>query len=81
VAAAQILHKGVPGDHHLRRPICLQAAHGSQPAHELTVIRFYAIVRVLLDVVPRRWHQFSKHGRVDRCGVGDYLARSHLQRA
>jgi hypothetical protein len=37
VAAAQILHEGVAGDHHLRGPIGLEAAHRSQPVLELTV--------------------------------------------
>jgi len=38
VAAAQILHEGMPGDHDLRCPIRLQSAHPSQPALELPVI-------------------------------------------
>jgi hypothetical protein len=35
------------------------------------------IVRVLLDVVPRRRHEFVEYRRVDRCGVGDHLDRGH----
>ncbi|AGZ40712.1 hypothetical protein AFR_12130 [Actinoplanes friuliensis DSM 7358] len=52
VAAAQVLYGGVTGDHHLCCPIGPQAALGSQPAFELTLIGFYPVVRVLLDVVP-----------------------------
>jgi len=44
------------------------------------VIGLDRIVLVLLDVVPRRRHQFFEHGRVDRCGVGDHLARRHLRK-
>jgi hypothetical protein len=60
VAAAQILHEGVPGDHHLPCVIGSRSAHGFELALELAVIGFYRIVRVLLDVVPRRRHQFFR---------------------
>ncbi|GAA3938429.1 hypothetical protein Aau02nite_70680 [Amorphoplanes auranticolor] len=45
----------------------------------MTVVCFYRVVRILLDVVPRRQHQFFENGRVDRCRVSDHLARDHLQ--
>ncbi|GAA3346873.1 hypothetical protein GCM10020358_59550 [Amorphoplanes nipponensis] len=62
MAAAQILYEGVPGYHYLCCPIGPQSAHGSQPALELTMIGFYPVVRVLLDVVPHRRHQFLTAG-------------------
>jgi hypothetical protein len=43
------------------------------------MICFDRIVRVPLDVVPRRRHQLVKDGGVDRGGVGYHLARGHLQ--
>jgi hypothetical protein len=46
---------------------------------ELTVVGFNGVVGVLLDVVPRRRHQFVEHGGVDRCGAGHHLARDDLQ--
>ena len=57
VAAALILDEGMAGDHHLRALISLKPSHWSRPALELTVIGLYWIVRVLLDVVPRRGYQ------------------------
>jgi hypothetical protein len=62
VAASQILHEGVPGDDHLGCPIGLEFTHRPQSAHELTVIGFDPIVRVLLDVVPGRGQQLVEHG-------------------
>ena len=79
MAAAQILHQGVAGDHHLRGPISLMSPHRSQPAFELTVIGFYRIIRVLLDVMPRRRQQLIDHGGIDRRGVSDHLVRNDLQ--
>ena len=72
VAAAQILDEGVPGDHHLCGAIRLESPHRSQPALELTVIGFYRIVGVLLDVVPRGRDQLVEHAWVDGGGVGDH---------
>jgi hypothetical protein len=43
----------VAGDHNVRGHIRVQAAHRSQPAVELTVISFYPVVRIPLDVLPR----------------------------
>jgi hypothetical protein len=37
------------------------------------------VVRVLLDMVPRRRHQFFEHDRIDRRRVNDHLARDHPQ--
>jgi len=70
VAAAQILEEGVPGDHHVRGPIGWQAAPWSQPALELTVMGFYRVVGVLLEVVPRRRRQSSsaRSAEEGRCG-------------
>ena len=65
VAATQILDEGVAGDHDLGCPISLEAAHRSHPALELTVIGFYGVVGVLLDVVPRRGDQFVEHAGID----------------
>jgi hypothetical protein len=84
VAAAQILHEGVAGDHYLRCPIGSQSAHRSQSALELTVIGFYPVVRLLLDVMPRRQHQFFEHRRADRRGRRQPLGQrrprpAHLQ--
>jgi hypothetical protein len=61
VAAAQILHEGVPGDHHVRGAIGLKSAHRSQSALELAVIRLDRIVGVPLDVMPRRGQQLVEH--------------------
>jgi hypothetical protein len=72
VAAAQILHEGVAVDHHLRGAIGLKPAHRSQPAFELTMVGLDRIVRVLLDVVPRRRNQLAEHTGVDGRGVGDH---------
>jgi hypothetical protein len=80
VAASQILDERMPGDRHLRSPIGLESAHGSQPSLELTVIGLDRVVRVLLDVTPRHRQEFVDHTRVDRCGVGDDLVRDHLER-
>lgn len=74
VSAAKVLDEGVPGDHDLRGPISLQSAHRSEPALELTVVGFDRVVRVLLDVVPRRAQQLIEYGWVDRSGVGNHLA-------
>ncbi len=38
------------------------------------------VVGVLLDVVPGRRCQVVELGRVNRCAVGDYLGRDHLER-
>jgi hypothetical protein len=38
VAAADVLHEGVPGDDHLRGPISSKSAHRSELVFELTVI-------------------------------------------
>jgi hypothetical protein len=46
---------------------------------ELAVVGFDAVVGVLLDVVPGRGDKLVEGGGVDRCGVGDHLARRHLQ--
>jgi hypothetical protein len=59
VAGAQVLHERVAGDHDLRRPSGLQSPHRLEPILESAVIRFYRIVGVLLDVVPRRREQPS----------------------
>ena len=69
----------MPGDDHLRGPVGLQPAHRSESVFELAVIGLDRIVRVSLDVMPRRRDQLVEHGRVDRGGVGDHLARCHLQ--
>jgi hypothetical protein len=79
VAASQILDERMPGDHHLRSPIGLESAHGSQPSLELTVIGLDRVVRVLLDVMPGRRQEFVDHSRVERCDVGDHLVRDHLE--
>jgi hypothetical protein len=46
---------------------------------EAAVVGLYSVVRVLLDVMPRRRQQFIENARVDRCLVGDHLGRSDLQ--
>jgi hypothetical protein len=46
---------------------------------EPAVISFDRVVRVLLDVVPRRRDQLLEHAGVDRGGVGDHLAGCHFQ--
>ena len=79
MATAEVLHEGVPGDDRLRGPVRAQAAHRSEPVLELTVIGLDRIVRVPFDVMPRRRDQLLKHARIDRGGVGDHLARRHLQ--
>jgi len=56
-----------------------QPAHRAQPVFELAVVGFDPVVGIPLDVVPCGGDQFVKHGRVDRCGVGDHLGRGHLQ--
>jgi hypothetical protein len=43
------------------------------------VVSLDGIVRVLLDVMPRRRHQLLEHGRVDRRSVSDGLDRRHHQ--
>ncbi len=65
VAAAQVLHEGVPGDDHLRCSI-LQSAHRSEPALELAVIGLDRVVRVLIDMMPCGRSQFVQHSGVDR---------------
>ena len=79
VSAAEVLYEGVPGDDCLCGPIGSQSAHRSEPVFELTVIGFDRIVRVSFDVMPRRRDQVLEHARIDRRGVGDHLARCHLQ--
>jgi hypothetical protein len=43
------------------------------------VIGLDRIVLILLDVVPGRGKQLVEYAGVDRRGVGDHLARRHLQ--
>jgi hypothetical protein len=50
------------------RSVC--NSHGSPPVFEAAVVGFDPVVRVLLDVMPRRWQQFVEHPRVDRRLVG-----------
>jgi hypothetical protein len=44
------------------------------------VVGFDPVVRVPLNVMPRRRHQLLEHPRVDGCGIGDHLGRPDLQR-
>jgi hypothetical protein len=80
VAAAQVLLESVPGDDRLPGPSGSQAAHRSEPVLELAVICFDRIVSVPFDVMPRRRDQLLHDCVVDPGGVGDDLARRHLQR-
>ena len=66
MSAAEVLHEGVPGDDHLCGLVRSQPAHRSEPVFELAVIGLDRIVRVPLDVMPRRRDQLVEHGRVDR---------------
>jgi 2'-5' RNA ligase len=79
VPAAEVLHKSVSNDDHLRGPIRSESTHRSEPVLELAVICFDWIVRMPFNVMPRRRDQLLHHGRVDRGGVGHDLARRHLQ--
>jgi hypothetical protein len=81
VAASKVLHARVPGDDHGGGSVGAQAARRSQPVFELAVIGFYPVVGVLPDVVLRGRDELVEHGRADRRGVGDQLARHHLQYA
>jgi hypothetical protein len=75
VASAEVLQEGVPGDHDLCCSIGLESTHRSQPALELAVIGLDRIIRILLDVMPRRGQHLIENGGIDRRGVGDDLAR------
>jgi hypothetical protein len=69
VAATRVPHERQPGDDDCSGAIRAQAAHRSQPLFEATVVGFDPVVRVLLDVVPRRQHQLVKDSWVDRRGI------------
>jgi hypothetical protein len=51
VAAAEVLHEGVPGGEGPRGPVAFEAAHRPQPGLQPAVIRFDRVVRVPLDGV------------------------------
>jgi hypothetical protein len=53
VPAAQVLHERVPGCDGPGGTVSFEAAHGSEPGFEPTMIGFDRVVRVLLDAVQR----------------------------
>jgi hypothetical protein len=83
VAAAQVLHEGVPGCDVAQRADRLNPLHRSQSCFEAAVIRLHSVVRVLPELVPRGRRELVDDPRVDRRPVGGDLDRSRttLQRA
>jgi hypothetical protein len=54
VAAAEVLHESVPGGEYPQPGHGLDSAHRAQPTFQLGVVGLDPVVRVPLDVVPRR---------------------------
>jgi tetratricopeptide (TPR) repeat protein len=77
VAAAQVLHESVPGGEYPKPSHGLDPAHRAQPPFQLRVVGLDPVVRVPLDVVPRRRPQRVEDLRVCRRPVGDDLHRHH----
>lgn len=73
----EVLHQGLPGDDHLHGLVGSEAAHRSEQVFELAVICFDQIVRVPLDVMPRRrttGHDWIESTRFYLHLAGDWLA-------
>jgi hypothetical protein len=75
VAAAQVLHERVASRDGAQRADRFQSAHRPQPRFESAVISFHAVVRVLLQDVPRGRGDLVDQARVDRRPVGGDLNR------
>jgi hypothetical protein len=82
VAAAEVLHEGVPGAGHSRRAESFQAAHRPQPGFQAAVVGFDRVVRILLHDVAGARQQLLKHARVGGRPVGAHLGgpRAVLER-
>ena len=73
VAAAQVLDEGVPRTDHLCGPEPFQAAHGSQPGLQFSVIGFDHIIRILLEDMQGGRQQLIEYPEVGRRLVGGHL--------
>jgi hypothetical protein len=75
VPAAQVLHERVPSRHGAQRADRLQSEHWPQSGLESAVIGFDAVVRVLLEDMPRSRNELVDDARVDRRPIGGDLDR------
>ena len=75
VAAPQVLYEGVAGRDGARGSRLFESAHRTEWRFEPAVVGFDPVVRVLLGVVKRAWHELID-GREEGPGpVGDDLGR------
>lgn len=57
VTAADVLHERVTTNDHPGSVIAFESTHRTEPRFESAVITFDAVVRILLGVVKRGWHE------------------------
>jgi hypothetical protein len=57
VAAPEVLHERVAAHDHACAVVVFEAAHRSQPGLQPSMVRLDPVVRVLLGVVERAWHE------------------------
>jgi hypothetical protein len=79
VAAAQVLHKSMPGRDQSKPGHGLDPTHRPQPSCHLRVVGLDPVDGVSLAVVPRRRPQLIQDARVGGYPVGDDLHRHHTR--
>ncbi len=78
MAASKILDESMATDHDRRGPICLRAAHWSQPRLETAVVILDPAIRVLLGVMNRFWDQLIDDAQQGRSQIGGDLSGSAM---
>jgi len=73
VAAAQVLHEGMPGGEDPRGAVAFQPAHRPQPCFQPPMVRLDGVIRMPPNRVQRRGHQFVEHARAGGGAVGGDL--------
>jgi hypothetical protein len=78
VAAPNVLHEGMSGDHDPGATVLLEATHRPKPRLQPAVVRLDPVVGVLVGSMPGGWRQLCEHARIHRRVVGDGLDRGDL---